>query len=152
MIVNCKTLVGSLLAQWWPNTFQCKVVPPPPPPAVTAEWPAHYAPTFFGHGYPSEDADRTAAIVAAKPTGCIKVLCPDAPSDELAMHLLHLASPVDGHYLNPAENWYSRASVQGVSRYVLDIGNGAQLARWRFLVKDYPANTVQFIVNGKVMP
>ena len=78
--------------------------------------------------------------------------CLDAPNDELAMHLLHLASPVDGHYLNDSENWYSRASVQGVSRYVIDIGDGSQLARWKFLVKDYPANTVQFVVNGKVIP
>jgi hypothetical protein len=68
------------------------------------------------------------------------------------MHLLHLASPVDGHFLNDSENWYSRALAQGVSRYVLDIGNGVELARWKFLVKDYPAGSVQFVIDGKVRP
>ena len=125
--------------------------PNPPQPSIVAEWPAYPALQFFEHGYSEEDAYRIACLNAAQAAGlnALKVLCPGAPGDELAMHLLHLASPVDGHYMQGS--WYDKAQAQGISRYVLDIGNGAELGRWKFLVKDYPANSIQWIIDGKVV-
>lgn len=119
-----------------------------------AIWPSYNAPTYFGHGYASEDSDRSSAIAATRSAGldCIRTDGTNPPSDELAMHLLLFRSPVDGHFLSQDENWWWRAHRGGVNRYVIDLGDGSSLSRWRFLIKDYPANTVQFIVNGLVVP
>ena len=72
------------------------------------------------------------------------------PGDELAMHLMWLKSPVDGHFMNSMENAYIRAKSVGVTRYVFDIGNAdaATMERWKFLTKDYPGGTVQWVVGG----
>ena len=111
-------------------------------------WPAYPAPDFFVHGYSGEDTYRTDAIAAARAAGldALRVDSPVPPYDELAMHLLHMSSPVDGHFM--ASTWYDVAMANGITRWVIDIGNGAALDQWRFLVKDYPPNTVQFVVNG----
>ena len=111
-------------------------------------WSAYPAPDFFVHGYSGEDTYRTDAIAAARAAGldALRVDSPVPPYDELAMHLLHMSSPVDGHFM--ASTWYDVAMANGITRWVIDIGNGAALDQWRFLVKDYPPNTVQFVVNG----
>ena len=117
-----------------------------------AMWPAYYAPIFFEHGYGPEDRDRDAAISGALAAGvnCLWVDAPTPPSDEAAMHLLHFSSPVDGHFLTG--NWYDIAASRGIYRYIINVGNGANLERWKFLTKDYPANTIQWLVNDVVVP
>ena len=146
-----------------------KLLPPYPPPAATndvptatvppgpgalVEWPAYDAPTYFGHGYASENTYREAAIAGARAAGldAIRVICPTAPGPELAMHLLYYQSPVDGHFMNASESWYQRALAAGVRRYVIDIGNGQDRAAWLDRTKAYPPGTIQWIVNGVVKP
>ena len=41
---------------------------------------------------------------------------------------------------------------RGSGSGVYSLGQTVQLARWKFLVKDYPVGSVQFIINGKVIP
>lgn len=114
-------------------------------------WPAFYDPNYFEHGYGPEDQDRRATIAAARAAGlnCIRADAPNPPTDEAAMHLLHFKSPVDGHLLDGS--WYDIALASGISRYVINVGDGSSLARWKFLTKDYPANTIQWLVNGAVV-
>ena len=117
-----------------------------------AMWPAYSAPGFFRHGEADENSYRENAIAEAQAAGlnCIKVVCPTPPNDEVAMHLLHFKSPVDGHILHPS--WYDKAAEAGVTRWIIDIGSGSEFERWRFLTKDYPANTIQWVVSGVVVP
>ena len=119
--------------------------------AVTM-WPAYSAPDFFRHGEADENSYRENAISSARAAGlnCIKVVSPTPPNDEVAMHLLHFKSPVDGHFLHPS--WYDKAKEAGVTRWIIDIGSGSEIERWRFLTKDYPANTIQWVVRGAVVP
>ena len=123
----------------------------PTAPSSAAMWPAYDAPKFFGHGFAGEDSYRQSAINGARAAGldCIRVVSPQPPSDEAAMHLLHFKSPVDGHMLHPS--WYDNALEGGVSRWVIDIGSGAELGRWQFLTKDYPGGSIQWIVQGGVV-
>ncbi|MEI7435435.1 MAG: hypothetical protein WCL16_01350 [bacterium] len=122
--------------------------------AVVIEWPSYFAPVYFQHGTANEETYRSSAISAARAQGldCIKVECPDPPSDELAMHLLHFEHPARPGYFLGVENWYNKAQAQGINRYVFDIGNASDstIARWQYLTKAYPANSLQWVVNGQV--
>ena len=114
-------------------------------------WPSYYAPTYFEHGNSGEDSVRESAIAATRAAGltCIRIDAPTPPTDEAAMHLLHFRSPVDGHYLEGS--WYDIALARGVSRYIINVEDGSNLARWKFLTKDYPAQSIQWLVNGAVV-
>ena len=121
----------------------------------TTKWPAYYAPKYFQHGTSDEEAYRSAAIAAASAQGldCISLDCPSPPGDELAMHLMHFESPVVPGYFLGEENWYNRAMVRGIGRYIFNIGNAnsATIARWLYLTKAYPSGSVQWILDGHVI-
>ena len=118
-------------------------------PNPTEAWPSYRFDTYFGHGYSSENDDRTNAINACKAAGltCIRCNGLKTPNDELAVHLLHFRSPVDHEFKLGSKNWYNQALAKGVSRYQIVIdSSGAN--RWSKLVVDYPENTVQFLVSS----
>lgn len=114
-------------------------------------WPAYYCPNYFEHGRGDEDGVRNSAIAGAQAAGlnCIRADAPTPPTDEAAMHLLHFKSPVDGHLLQGS--WYDMALARGISRYIINVGDGSNWSRWKFLTKDYPPNTIQWLVNGAVV-
>ncbi len=120
--------------------------------AEVAQWPSYPAGEYFQHGNAGEGPyrDRINAACVAQGLNTLYISQP-APGDESAMHLMWLKSPVDGHFMNSMENSYIRASAAGVSRYIFDIGNAsaATMDRWKFLTKDYPNGTVQWVLSGR---
>lgn len=111
-------------------------------------WPSYRFDKYFGHGYSSENDDRINAMNACRAAGlnCIRCSGIPAPNDELAVHLLHFRSPVDGEFKLGKDNWYNQGLVKGVTRYqiVIDYPNAS---RWNKLIVDYPVNTVQFMTS-----
>lgn len=161
---------------WWPTnsvpvvdnpvvTNTPPVVTNTPPvvtnqPSASKEWPSHYAPTYFGHGYDSENEYREQAHVncLASGTGCLKILSPVPPGgNDLAAWLLNFGQA--GHWLNRTQSWYWRSRREGkVTRWIIDLGNNPSaesIQRWKFLTSNtdeipYDKNNLQWIVNGKV--
>ncbi|MCX7009683.1 MAG: hypothetical protein NTY53_20985 [Kiritimatiellaeota bacterium] len=116
-------------------------------------WPSYYAPEFLEHGYAGEVDTRNAAIAAARAAGlnCIRLDGTTPPNDEVAMFVLYFKSPIDGHMLDKSENSWWKAHDAGITRWVIDLGDGSQMGRWKFLTRDYPPQTIQWIVNGAVV-
>jgi len=114
------------------------------PPQVL--WPAYSAPSFYGHGYESEDIDRAAAIYGCKAAGldCLAVKMSSIPNPELSIHLLWYESDVDkGKFLG---TWYTKALFAGINKWQVDIRavlDQAQDVYDRF--KAYPKESVQFV-------
>ena len=117
-----------------------------------AQWPSYYSPAFFQHGTPDENGYRQAAVDAAKAQGanCIKCDCPYLPSDEVAFFLMHFEHPTKPGYYAGSDNWYNIAADAGIHRWIYNIGDAdaTAIARWKYLTKSYPANSVQWILYG----
>jgi hypothetical protein len=133
------------------------VVPPVVPPVTPSDgklWPAYYAPRWMGHGYPSENADREAAMGAAQAAAMDCIRCRALlVNDETGVHILYMRSPVDNKHKLGAQNWHRRAKAKGITRWQFVIESPAHVAHWKRLLGycDYDRTTLQLIVPAAML-
>jgi len=104
----------------------------------------------MNHGTPDEDEVRYAALDACKARGidCLGFngTLSSVWNDTVCVHILHWRSPVDGQFKLGSQNFYEQGKARGVTRYQVLVNPGFA-ERWKDLVKDYPADTVQFLAD-----
>jgi uncharacterized protein YceK len=123
-----------------------------PPAASGTAWPAGDGSRWCTHGEGSgENELREAAIAAGKATGALRVNLPASmPNSSLRIELFRWAHPersIPGNPWFKTDNWYYRAKSAGISRWVMVLPAGANLAEWADTFKDYSREELQFIVR-----